>query len=143
MIVGAALVTLVSATGAQEKMTLAMLKAQDAKRLDKEALLALLPGAVDVSAPLRATAQQRRWSLAQDGRLTGNATGGLNQNSTRAEGKWRVNDDGRFCVDIAWTWSGGSSEEKWCGLVYQAGSDHYVVFRDEPEAPAWKHKITR
>ena len=127
---------------AQAPATRADLEAQKAVVLTKADLETLLPGAKDVSVAPR-TGSQRDLSLMASGRIVGQATGGQNQGYTKAEGKWNVSDDGKFCVNIAWTWGGGSADEKWCATLYKLGDDYYAVTREGPTGVAWKHKITK
>ena len=131
-----------SAVLAQAPATRADLESQKATLLSKADLEALLPGATNENIAPR-SGSTRSWSLAQGGRLTGRATGGLNQNYTKAEGKWNIDDDGKYCVNVDWTWGGGASTEKWCAAVYKLGADYYAVTRNGADAVAWKQKISK
>ena len=139
---GASLVIMAGPAAAQEPGTRADLEAQKAVLLTKADLDALLPGATNESRAPR-TGSARNLTLMQGGRVVGRASGGLNQNTTKAEGKWNVSDEGRYCVEIDWIWGSGSTSEKWCASMYKLGNDYYAVTRQGADAPAWKQTISK
>ena len=44
-----------------------------------------------------------------------------------ARGKWRISDDGRYCVFIEWR---GIPNEEWCRYILQTNDGYYGVNSD-------------
>jgi hypothetical protein len=103
------------------------LKAKNPTQLEKADVESLVKGSTTESTGR--SGGQRTWQNMDGGRLIGRSYGaGARASGTAGEGKWRIADDGKYCVEIAWTGVTFAGEEKWCGPVVKAGSDHYVVF---------------
>jgi Protein of unknown function (DUF995) len=48
--------------------------------------------------------------------------------STTAQGKWHVSDDGRYCVLIEWK---RAPTEEWCRYIVKAGGAYYATRSDK------------
>jgi hypothetical protein len=108
-------------------ITIEELKGMGPAKLEKSALDSMITGATTES--ISRAGNKRSWDNMGGGRLVGRSYGGLQRASgTAGEGKWRIDDDGKYCVDIAWTGNTYSGEEKWCAAVVKVGDDHYAVF---------------
>ena len=103
-------------------------KAKNPVQLDKAALETLVPGTTSES--VGRNGHQRKWENMTGGRLRGSSRGAHTRiGGWVGEGKWRIQDDGKLCVEIGWTGPQHSSEEKWCASVVKAGDDYYVMFQ--------------
>jgi hypothetical protein len=124
----AALVLAVSCTHtafAQDEMSMDELKAKNAKKLSKEELEQLMPGAT-VHRWTEAGVELY-WNNAPDGKFRANervtGTMGAGRRHTGGPGSWKISEDGRYCVDIDWDLHGN---EKWCRDIYQVDSGYYM-----------------
>jgi len=102
--------------------------AKNPVKLDRAALESLVPGTTSES--VARNGNQRKWENMAGGRLRGSSRGPHSRiGGLVGEGKWRIQDDGKLCVEIGWTGPQHSSEEKWCAPVVKAGDDYYVMFQ--------------
>jgi hypothetical protein len=121
-----------------DEMTLADVKAKGANKLSAEDLKGLLPGATNRSETERAS---RSWNHGADGKLMAFAQGKAGASQGRGNsgpGTWRVTDDGKYCVEVAWK---QISDEKWCRVVYKLG-DSYYGFSDDTNETAKGYAFT-
>lgn len=127
---------------AADPATLAEVQAADGKRLSRDEVLALVTGSRAESTGR--TGSDRQLDHGKDGRMTGRSYG-ANQRSggTAAEGTWRVNDNGAYCVDLNWKGATVNVDEKWCGGLWKVGGAYYVVLGSTPDARAWKHAFVK
>jgi hypothetical protein len=127
-----------SAVTLADEMTLADAKAKAASKLSADDLKSLLPGATNRSETER---NNRSWNHGADGKLQATAQGKAGSSAGRATsafGTWRVSDDGKYCVEVAWK---QVSDEKWCRVVYKLG-DSYYGFSDDSNESAKGHAFT-
>lgn len=116
---------LCSVARAQIAATLADVKAQHGVELSADELRKLMPGAKVVShTPAGAT---RLWENKPDGTFIASSEGrgsasGSNATATSA-GTWKVTDDGRLCVTIAWP----RTPDNWCRRIYKLDDRYYGV----------------
>ena len=104
-----------------EEKTLADIKAQNIPRVSKEELAALLPGSTFQQISGVRSNVRTYWKHEPDGTLNGMRSASI-RNASRT-GKWSVNDNGAYCVDIH-----GQTEDdavKWCRIIYKAGDDYF------------------
>jgi hypothetical protein len=122
---------------AQAPATLADLQTQNAVKLTKADLEALVPGAKNENQSRQGN--NRVLTHGSGGRLMGIMHGAqLAAAGAPGEGKWRIEDDGRYCVDMTWSFRTSSVDEKWCAAIWKAGSDYYATIGDKPDTRAWK-----
>ena len=96
------------------------------QRLGRDELAALLPGA-EVTHISRA-GSVRHWTNGPDGKFVassdnrkfGSATG---SSSATASGTWRLSDEGRYCVQIAWR----REPESWCAYILRGPDGAYYL----------------
>jgi hypothetical protein len=67
----------------------------------------------------------RQWENESGGKLTAstkdlNSSGRVRQGY--GSGTWRIEDDGRYCVEITWS----RSSEKWCRHIFRSGDKLYL-----------------
>jgi hypothetical protein len=112
---------LCSAASAQVA-TLGDVKAQHGVELGTDELRKLMPGAKIVS---RAPANTRLWENRPDGTFIASSEGRgtADGRSATGAGTWKVTDDGRLCVTIAWP----RSPDNWCRHIYKLGDRYYGV----------------
>jgi len=69
----------------------------------------------------------RRWTNEPDGTLVASSSnqkyGGALSASASSSGKWSINSDGKFCIDIDWK----REAEKWCAFIIKAPDDSYYL----------------
>ena len=104
-------------------------------RLTKDELLSLLPGTKVTH--INQGGSERHWTNEADGtvvassnnKIIGNALG---THFAQGRGTWRVDEEGKFCIDIDWS----RLQEKWCSYILRGQSDvYYLNVVDD------KHKI--
>jgi hypothetical protein len=114
--------------------TLAELKAKGARLLTKADVEKLATGAAVENRA--GTASVRYWKNAADGTFVASSTNvgpaGVNR-PTQGQGTWKVDDDGRFCVNIEWP----RSTENWCRGVYEVTGSTYTVSGTSDQARAY------
>jgi hypothetical protein len=119
---------ILSVPAAAQFITTDELNAKNPTKVAKADLEKMIPGATTESTGRQGG--QRSWQNMDGGRLIGRSYGaGQRASGTAAEGKWRISDEGNYCVEIAWTGVTYAGEEKWCAPVVKAGDDLYVVFK--------------
>ncbi len=136
----ASLCLAVSASAFGQPLTLADVKAKDAKQLSAEEMKQLLPGARIVSHTN--TGSTRSWENKADGTFTASTDNRGNpgvHGATTAAGTWRLDDKGAYCVTIAWP----RTEEKWCRYLFKASDKYYAVNKLDDAAPTFALEISR
>ena len=136
----AALWLFLSAPAFGQSLTLADVKAKDAKQLSAEDLKQLLPGAKVVSHTN--TGSTRSWENKADGTFTASSDNRGNpgaHGATTGSGTWRLDDKGTYCVTISWP----RTEEKWCRYVFKAADKYYVVNKLDDAAPTFEMEISK
>jgi hypothetical protein len=121
---------------AAEEMTLDAARKAGGQKLTREELASVLP-----KLTLRAESEraQRTWYHNADGSLRATATAKAGRGSgapTKAEGMWRVSQDGKYCVEVQWT-----APEKWCRMLYKVGNE-YFGFRDDNDATVADRRLS-
>lgn len=129
------------ATGADAPTNFDDLKAQGAKRLDKEELQKLIPDSTNTH-PSFVSTNTRRFENKADGTLYGTASGAFIRGLGAGTGKWSIDDQARYCVDILWPGPAGSGggPEKWCVGLWKLGDDIYAVGRG---GKIYKHEFKK
>jgi len=105
--------------------TLGDLDPKDRVTLSREELVRLLPGARLKRFSARGSPQD--WTNRANGTLTATSEYG-GKIPLVAEGKWRITDEGRFCVRIEWP---GYDPEDWCRLIVKSGGKYFAVDSDQ------------
>lgn len=104
-------------------------------RLSKDELLSLLPGTKVTH--INQGGSERHWTNEPDGTLSASTNNKIYGNAlgtqfAQGHGTWRIDDGGKYCVDIDWR----RLQEKWCSFVLRGqGETYYLNVADE------KHKI--
>ncbi|MGJ7579199.1 DUF995 domain-containing protein [Variovorax sp. RHLX14] len=121
-LVFACLMTSASMTSA----ALAVIKIQSlidggAPRLSSEDAHSLLPVGATIETIAVSTGNTRDWVNAADGTFvaTSHGAGGVSTGT----GKWRISNDGLYCVEILWK----KSEENWCRAIYRFDEAYYLA----------------
>jgi hypothetical protein len=75
----------------------------------------------------------RRWTNEPDGGLVASTTnakyGSAMTRSSSSPGKWSINSDGKYCIDIDWK----REAEKWCAFIVKATDGGYYLNSVKPE----------
>ena len=110
--------------------------AQDgAVKMTRDELLSFLPGTKVTH--FSSGGSERHWTNEPDGNLyatTNNKTYGsaTGSRTTGQAGKWKVSDEGKYCVEIDWK----RASEDWCASVLKGEGDTYYLNKADD-----KHKI--
>jgi hypothetical protein len=134
-----ALIAAPSLAPAQE-VQLGELGSKNPRKLSKEELEQLLPGAAMSRVSQRGSTH--RWTNEADGSLivsTDNAGVGPHAASS-THGKWRVSDDGRLCVTIEWRML---PTEDWCRFVYETSDGYWSARSETPTDKAYRLNIRK
>jgi len=104
--------------------------ASGAKALSAAELKETLTGAELVGPSVMGTYQ--RWVLKANGSLEGESRGWISGPAGEGislyhRGKWTVNEQGQFCVEVQISTSGFRDTDKGCEDWYQRGTDFYAV----------------
>ena len=74
----------------------------------------------------------RRWTNEPDGTLvasTSNQKYGSAMSSSRTgQGKWSINETGKFCIEIDWK----REDEKWCAFIVKGADGGYYLNSVDP-----------
>ncbi|CAN5687890.1 hypothetical protein BH09PSE5_BH09PSE5_11670 [soil metagenome] len=124
--VAVAAAALLPAAHAQVTQTQTMgdLKAFDPQKLSFDEAKALLPGA-RVSR-ISHSGSNVWWTNEPEGSFIANSDnrGNGSRSSSSAPGKWRLNPDGKYCVDLEWK---RQELENWCRFVLKTTDGYYLV----------------
>jgi hypothetical protein len=106
-----------------------------ATKMSRDELLAFLPGTKVKH--INQGGSERHWTNESDGTLyvtTNNKIYGSALGSQVAghAGKWWVNEQGQFCIDVDWS----RAHEKWCSYIVKGNGDSYFLNQADE-----KHKI--
>jgi hypothetical protein len=116
------------------------LKAQNPVQLSADDLQQLIPGAKVVS--VTNTGSTRRWTNKADGTLSASSDGrggnGGRGYASSAEGTWRLNGQGKWCVKIQWA----GALDDWCRYMFKAGNKFYGFGRLEDSAPGSEFELS-
>jgi hypothetical protein len=93
-----------------------------AVRLSADAMRKTFAEGATVETVAPSSGNTRRWTHGADGTFTASSRGKMGTVST-AQGIWKVNDSGLYCVEIAWKTTG----EQWCRAAYRIGSETYLA----------------
>jgi Protein of unknown function (DUF995) len=106
------------------------------RKLSKEEVTALMPGAK--LARVSARGNRHNWSNDSGGTFyatSDNMGTGFDPRAqgkpTTVPGKWHISDDGRYCVLIEWR---GVPTEEWCRFVFEANDGNYYMARSDSVA---------
>jgi uncharacterized protein DUF995 len=131
----------------QQAQVLRDLDPMNPKKLTKEELQQLMPGAK--MSRLSASGNTHIWTNEPDGSFivssdNRNLPGGGNVMGARgstAQGKWHISDDGRYCVLIEWK---SVNTEEWCRYFFQTSDGYYAVKTDQNQTEkVSKFQITK
>ncbi len=105
--------------------------AQDAgEKVTGEELRSLVTGAKVVH--VNSYGSVRRWTNEPDGGLQASTTstnyGSAMSRGDSSPGKWSINSDGKFCLDIDWS----REAEKWCAFIVKAADGGYYIGSVKP-----------
>jgi hypothetical protein len=121
--------------------TYADVKANGGVKLSGADLNDLLPGAKVVSRTQAGST--RTWQNKLNGTLSASTDGrgfaGGKNNYATAEGTWKVNENGRWCVSIKWP----VSADDWCRVMYKVGNKYCGVGRLDDAALASEFEISK
>jgi hypothetical protein len=119
--------------------TVGELQAKGGVQLDRQALLALISGAVVSGEVANARYEPRpRYELAYA--PDGAAKGYIGSPSNTAAGTWEITERGRLCSVLR---DATDLEHRACTFWFQLGADTYSSRDDAPSAPLYKRDIRR
>lgn len=114
------------------QLTLRDLEGKSPRKLSKDEVTALIPGAKMSRISVRGN--QHYWTndaggsfVASSDNMGGGAVVRGQGKPSTARGKWHISDDGRYCVLIEWT---GVPTEEWCRFVLQTSDGYYMTKSD-------------
>jgi hypothetical protein len=117
------------------------LKAKNPVQLTAEDLQQLIPGAKVVSRT--SAGSTRMWTNKADGTLVassdGRGTTGGRGYASSAEGTWKLNGQGKWCVKIQWN----GPVDDWCRYMFKADGKYYGYGRLEENAPGSEFEISQ
>jgi hypothetical protein len=122
-----------------EEPTLGALKAQGVEPLSKDEVMALLSGA-------RLTRQLERGELhintLKDGSINADYQAiSRNTGQLRGYGSWKINDDGKYCVEIKW--NRAFDNVSGCRRMYKVREDYYSAASDSDDEKLYHYKISK
>jgi hypothetical protein len=122
-----------------EEPTLGALKAQGIQPLAKDDVAVLLLGA-------RLTRQLERGELHintfKDGSINADYQGSTrNTGQLRGYGTWKVNEDGKYCMEIKW--NRAFDNVSGCRRMYKSGEDYYSAASDSDDEKLYHYKISK
>jgi len=121
--------------------TLADVKAAKGVQLGAQELRDIMPGAKVVSRTQAGST--RRWQNKADGTFSATSDGrgqsGGRNTYASADGTWRVTEEGRLCVKIAWP----RSPDDWCRYMFRLGDKYYGVGSLSDETPASEFEFSK
>jgi len=130
-----------SAPAAAQVSTLGDVKMKGGVRLSAQELRDLMPGATVVSRTQAGST--RHWQNRPDGTFTATSDGrgqsGGRNTYASGEGTWRVTDEGRLCVTIAWP----RSPDDWCRYMFKLDDRYYGVGTLSNESTASEFEFTK
>ena len=136
-----ALAVATTAVRAEDPQVLRDLEAKNPRKLSKEEVTQLLPGAKMSRVSERGNTHY--WTNEADGSFVissdnrgANSMVSSNRSST-AQGKWHISDDGRYCVLIEWR---SVPTEEWCRFILETTDGYYGV-RSESVGTERVHKL--
>ena len=110
-----------------DNMVLGDLESKSPKKLSKEEVTELMTGAKVSRVSDRGNTHL--WSNDAGGSFLVSSAGGTGDfgRAVTARGKWKISDDGRYCVLIEWR---GLPNEEWCRYILQTTDGYYGVSSD-------------
>lgn len=136
--IGALLLFGTSMAAAQEPANLGELLDKGAKRLEANALKALVTGA-KVEGKSFTSRTEIEFTYETDGKLSGRFWYTHPDVSPGVNGTWSINDQGQLCVDMM----GGWGQYKGCNSWYTANNVYYSAQSDDRSALARIRKVKR
>ena len=74
----------------------------------------------------------RRWTNEPDGSFVASTSnqkhGSVMSASRSGQGKWSINGDGKYCIQIDWK----AEDEKWCAFIVKAADGGYYLNSVDP-----------
>ena len=110
-----------------ENMVLGDLESKNPKKLSKDEVTELMTGAKISRVSDRGNTHL--WSNDAGGSFLVSSAGGTGDfgRPVTARGKWKISDEGRYCVLIEWR---GVPNEEWCRYILQTTDGYYGVSSD-------------
>ena len=110
-----------------DNMVLGDLESKSPKKLSKEEVTELMTGAKVSRVSDRGNTHL--WSNDAGGSFLVSSAGGTGDfgRPVTARGKWKISDEGRYCVLIEWR---GLPNEEWCRYILQTTDGYYGVSSD-------------
>ena len=110
-----------------DNVVLSDLEARSPKKLSKEQVTELMTGAKISRVSDRGNTHL--WTNDAGGSFVLSSAGGTGDfgRVVTAKGKWRISDDGHYCVLIEWR---GLPNEEWCRYILQTTDGYYGVSSD-------------
>jgi len=132
------MIFLVPSAFPQEAQLLQDLESKQPAKLSKDELQQLLPGAKMSSTNSRGNT--RAWANDPDGTFTSSNDNHASSHGrpSYGQGKWRISDDGRYCVVIDWQ---RADTEQWCRFIIRT-TDGYYAARSDKGGAEKVHKLT-
>jgi hypothetical protein len=132
----------VSTVAAAQVPPLSDIRANGGVQLSADDLKQLMPGVSLAS--VTPAGSTRKWLNRADGTIAGSTDGrgysGGRTLPSPGEGRWRVADNGTFCVSIKW---GAMVPEEWCRYVFKAGDKYYTFASLDDTARSWEFQISK
>jgi hypothetical protein len=99
---------------------------EDARKMTREELLSFLPGTKVTHTA--SSGSLHRWNNEPDGTLVANTDNkkygnALGTQSAASRGTWKVNDEGKYCIQIDWR----RELEKWCAQILKSPDGIYYL----------------
>jgi Protein of unknown function (DUF995) len=120
--------------------SLTALKAMNAVQLSAEDLQQLIPSAKVVS--YTSAGSTRRWTNKADGTLSASSDGrgsnGGRGYPSSAEGTWKLDGTGKWCVKIQWS----GPRDDWCRYLFKADGKYYAYGSLQDDAPGSAFEIS-
>jgi hypothetical protein len=123
-------------------VSLADVKAKGAVQLSAADLEQLLPGAKVMNQNMGGAT--RRWENSLSGDVAASSDGrggGGKPQPGSGSGTWKINDNGKYCVNIRW--NGRGAIEDWCRYVFKAGDKYYAFGTLEDTVQGSEFEFTR
>jgi hypothetical protein len=130
-------------TFAQQAATVGELLDKGGKKLTKDEVAKLIPGATIGGIIPRFPNMKSDHTYKDDGSVSGNVvrvTGGGPSTATGVFGKWSVNEQGQICTDLRDT-RGGSFQN--CNFYFRLGDAYYVATTDDKMAQIFEREVKR
>ena len=120
-------IAFIGTAGHAQNLMLSDLESKSPKKLSKEEVTELITGSKVSRVSDRGNTHL--WTNDASGSFVLSSAGGTGDfgRAVTAKGKWRISDDGRYCVLIEWR---GLPNEEWCRYILQTTDGYYGVSSD-------------